>query len=202
MRSRHARPHFVQDLPEGPFADKWTRIFDGSFCEGIEAEVCLERVAAHLSELEAALCDGRAFLGGAEFSAADAAVLPRLLKCPQNHFLRTPLQEKRFSNIIAYVERCLALAPIMDAGAAQTRLFWRPNFIGRVVAGARGLRQLEKCGVLDGAPRGARHGRRGRGADAQVYGETRRQRPARSSSTRRRPRASPSESRRASSGTT
>ena len=40
--------------------------FDGAFCDGAEAEACLERVAAHLSELEAALCDGRAFLGGAE----------------------------------------------------------------------------------------------------------------------------------------
>ncbi|CAH0377798.1 unnamed protein product [Pelagomonas calceolata] len=132
VRSLHARPHFVQDLPEGPFAAKWTRIFDGTFCEGIEAEACLERVAAHLSELEGALADGRAFLGGAEFSAADAAVLPRLLKCPQNHFLRTPLQEERFGNIIAYVERCLAL-PVLDAGAAQTRLFWRPNVVGRFV---------------------------------------------------------------------
>jgi len=132
VRSLYARPHFVQDLPEGPFATKWTRIFDGAFCDGAEAEACLERVAAHLSELEAALCDGRAFLGGAEFSAADAAVLPRLLKCPQNHFLRTPLQEERFGNIIAYVERCLSLE-ILDAGAAQTRLFWRPNVVGRFV---------------------------------------------------------------------
>ena len=109
VRSLYARPHFVQDLPDGPFSQKWTRIFDGTFCEGIEAEVCLERVATHLSELEFVLKDGRAFLGGEDFSAADAAVLPRLLKCPQNHFLCTPLQEKRFSNIIAYVERCLAL---------------------------------------------------------------------------------------------
>jgi len=132
VRSLYARPHFVQDLPEGPFSQKWTRIFDGTFCEGAEAEVCLERVAAHLSELEFVLKDGRAFLGGAEFSGADAAVLPRLLKCPQNHFLRTPLQENRFSNIIAYVERCLAL-PVLDAGAAQTWLFWRPNVVGRFV---------------------------------------------------------------------
>ena len=132
VRSLHARPHFVQDLPEGPFAAKWARIFDGTFCRGIEAEACLERVAAHLSELEDVLKDGRAFLGGEEFSGADAAVLPRLLKCPQNHFLRTPLQEERFGNIIAYVERCLSLE-ILDAGAVQTWLFWRPNFIGRVV---------------------------------------------------------------------
>ena len=145
VRSLHARPHFVQDLPEGPFAAKWTRIFDGTFCEGIEAEACLERVAAHLSELEGALADGRAFLGGAAFSGADAAVLPRLLKCPQNHFLRTPLQEERFGNIIAYVERCLSLE-IMDAGAAQTRLFWRPNIIGRVVVPV-----LEACGNLRNA---------------------------------------------------
>ena len=102
------------------------------FCEGSEAEACLERVAAHLSELEDVLKDGRAFLGGAEFGGADAGVLPRLLKCPQNHFLCTPLQENRFSNIIAYVERCLAL-PVLDAGAAQTRLFWRPNVVGRFV---------------------------------------------------------------------
>ena len=132
VRSLYARPHFVQDLPDGPFAAKWTRIFDGAFCDGTEAEACLERVAAHLSELEFVLKDGRAFLGGEDFSAADAAVLPRLLKCPQNHFLRTPLQEKRFSNIIAYVERCLAL-PVLDAGAAQTWLFWRPNVVGRFV---------------------------------------------------------------------
>ena len=145
VRSLYARPHFVQDLPEGPFAAKWTRIFDGTFCAGIEAEACLERVAAHLSELEAALCDGRAFLGGADFSGADAAVLPRLLKCPQNHFLRTPLQEKRFSNIIAYVERCLAL-PVLDAGAAQTWLFWRPNVVGRFVVPV-----LEACGNLRNA---------------------------------------------------
>ena len=145
VRSLHARPHFVQDLPDGPFSQKWTRIFDGTFCEGIEAEACLERVAAHLSELEAALCDGRAFLGGPEFSAADAAVLPRLLKCPQNHFLRTPLQEERFGNIIAYVERCLAL-PVLDAGAAQTRLFWRPNVVGRFVVPV-----LEACGNLRNA---------------------------------------------------
>ena len=63
VRSLYARPHFVQDLPEGPFAQKWTRIFDGTFCEGIEAEVCLERVAAHLSELEAALCGRPRVLG-------------------------------------------------------------------------------------------------------------------------------------------
>ena len=55
VRSLYARPHFVQGLPEGPFSQKWTRIFDGTFCEGMEAEVYLERVAAHLSELEAAV---------------------------------------------------------------------------------------------------------------------------------------------------
>ena len=87
VRSLYARPHFVQDLPDGPFATKWSRIFDGTFCEGIEAEVCLERVAAHLSELEFFLKDGRAFLGGAEFGGADAAVLPRLLKCPHSYMM-------------------------------------------------------------------------------------------------------------------
>ena len=43
VRSLYARPHFVQSLPDGPFAHKWTRIFDGTFCGGLEAEACLER---------------------------------------------------------------------------------------------------------------------------------------------------------------